>query len=125
MENTGLFYGVNLGRLSEKKIDIDKLSISSGWVNAWRLDELARERGLGLFIGYGAGDAEYHRLSHVHIGIKVKNKRPLSSIESREAPRYNVDMIISLYNDSSELIAKLKEIGLGVEKRDLALYGMF
>ena len=126
-----LFYGVNLARIPEERRNFPK-EVTSGegamrTLNLEALEELVEKHGLETFF---SDDCDYIEYEVAHVGVQIKNNYVEGEVvesEQRvffeECVRFDRKQIIDLYKNPSELLKRMKKIGLDVKPEELALYG--
>lgn len=128
---------MNIGRIPKKRINFPEGVIRvDGRIDFGELEGLVSKIGLFTFIGddvkcsdFGLGRESYDRDS-IQIGLKINStydsdtKVDGKHAKIKECTFFDVNQIIALRQNPSELIAGLKEIGLDVMPKELALYGV-
>jgi len=104
-----LFYGISLERIPLKRNSIAGIDLE-------QLESLLNKSGIKVFI-----KEQYmpYRDRHVHVGTPIKES---SQQTYEEYGSYNTNQIVKLEQDPSELIAKLRKIGIDAKKEDFRLY---
>jgi hypothetical protein len=140
MEETNMIYGVNLGRLStsqrsglliEVHAEENSLMINSEQEEAIRRVVTVKSEGNLTVCTYTeegeVPEKDYH-LSQIHIGellfdgaIPDHSRRKGVDI-TYEVHSPDADRIVELRKNPSDILRRLKQIGLKAEKDDLALY---
>ena len=87
-------------------------------VDIERIGKLAREQGLAVFL---SAEPPIPREYHVHIGIPIHQLR--ATLED-ECTCFDVTQILTLVQDPSLLLQKLKKLGITASPSELRLYGV-
>ncbi len=138
-----MIYGVNLFEIPRERKNLpDEIDRAIG-INVEKLEERVEDCRLVLHIKDNYLENDNVDEESVHIGEMINDNYATfyqgdtfeddfkddfceTKREHRgflECPSYDIEQIIQLKNDSSELIRKLKLLGLNVEPEDLRLYG--